>query len=319
MFCPAVRSVTLACASDLERGAPGGWQGENARERNRETVGQDANRRSAGGVTTAVYSQTLARPLPPGRGLSQKKRRWQRGVPFRWEAYSPGKACRNGGAPKTDERYCASSGADATLFWGPVMGRRHPVSDCGLDFGFCIGPALAVFPGKPGIPRASIGGPGVLPSLRFGAAPPRDAGAAIQNTRLPRRGHKAQGDNSVMGERSGHLEGHGRCEERALPCPTDAPAQRGPMAQGGSSGGVAPATRMGGGARLRGERGVTAVSSAAPLEPPRCCPLRFPPLGVFEFEGGIRKGGFQGGKTDGGKQRCRGRPPRSSSRGWRAI
>ena len=34
---------------------------------------------------------------------------------------------RNGGAPKTDERYCASSGADATLFWGPVMGRRRPV------------------------------------------------------------------------------------------------------------------------------------------------------------------------------------------------
>jgi hypothetical protein len=277
-------------------------------------VGQDANRRSAGGVTTAVYSQTLARPLPPGRGLAQKKRRWQRGVPFRWKAYTPGKAGRPLGAlPKTDERDCASSGADATLFRRGVMGRMHPVSDRGFGFGICIGPALAAFPGKPGIPRASIGGPGVLPSLRFGAALPRDAGAAIQNMRLPRRGHKAQGDNSVMGELANTMKGMGRCEERALPCPTSAPGPAGALAQGGSSGGVAPATRMGGGARLRGERGVTAVSSAAPLEPPRCCPLRFSPLGVFEFEGGIRKGGFQGGKTDGGKQRCWGRPPRSSS------
>jgi hypothetical protein len=52
----------------------------------------------------------------------------------------------------------------------------------------------------------------------------------------------------------------------------------------------------------RGERG-PAVSSAAPVETPRCCPLRFSPFGVFEFEGGIRKGGFQRGETDGGKQR----------------
>jgi hypothetical protein len=67
--------------------------------------------------------------------------------------------------------------------------------------------------------RASIGGPGVLPSLCFGAALPRDAGAAIQNPRLPRRGHRAQGDNAVMGERSGHHEGHGEVRGTSPPLP----------------------------------------------------------------------------------------------------
>jgi hypothetical protein len=99
-------------------------------------VRRDAARRKAEGVTTAVYSQTLARPLPPGGGGTQKKRGWQRGVPFRWEAYSPGKAARPLRAvPKTDERDCASSGADATLFRHGVMGRRRPVGDWGMGNG----------------------------------------------------------------------------------------------------------------------------------------------------------------------------------------
>jgi hypothetical protein len=125
--------------------------------------------------------------------------------------------------------------------------------------------------------RASIGGLGVLPSLRFGAALPRDAGAAIQNTRLPRRGHKAQGDNSVMGELANTMKGMGRCEERALPCPTDAPGPWGSTAQRGPSGGVAAGNPYGRrGAAPRGERGprgfFSRAGEAAALLPPAVSP-----------------------------------------------
>jgi hypothetical protein len=162
--------------------------------------------------------------------------------------------------------------------------------------------------GKPGIPRVQWGFRGP-PRPEFWSRSSARGRRGDQNLApAPAGGMRRKGDNAVMGELANTMKGMGRCEARALPCPTDAPAQRGQWAQRGPSGGVAAGNPKGGGARLRGERGVPAVSSAAPVKPPRCCPLRFPPLGVFEFEGGIRKGGFQGGKTDGGKQRCPGPP-----------
>jgi hypothetical protein len=75
----------------------------------------------------------LARSLPPGRGLAQKKRGWQRGVPFRWKAYTPGKACRNGVVPKTDER--SEQWACGTLFRSHVMGESIRFRISGLGIG----------------------------------------------------------------------------------------------------------------------------------------------------------------------------------------
>ena len=106
-----------------------------------------------------------------------------------------------------------------------------------------------------------------------------------------------------MGELANTLKGWngGECANRMEARPTR-PTPRGSWRNGGQAAEwpCQPEGRRG--AAPRGERG-PAVSSAAPVETPRCFPLRFPPFGVFEFEGGIRKGGFQRGETDGGKQR----------------
>ena len=150
--------------------------------------------------------------------------------------------------------------------------------------------------------RASIGGPGVLPSLCFGAALPRDAGAAIQNTRLPRRGHEAQGDNLVMGALARSMKGMGRWRVReALPCPTDAPGPAGALAQSGTGVAECSGNPYGpGGAGPRGERGHRGCITRAIVPPAVVPPCVCPPLVVSCLRGGSGKGGVQRGKNDGG-------------------
>ncbi len=89
------------------------------------------------------------------------------------------------------------------------------------------------------------------------------------------------------------------------------PAQRGPPAQGGQSGGVASGNPKGGGARQGAGRG-----SPRPQKPRRkgrraVAPQEgLPPCRIPCLKGGRPERGVQGGKPGGGKQHCRGRPPR---------
>ncbi len=78
-------------------------------------MGTDATRRSAGGVTTAVYSQPLARPLPPGRGRAQKTS-WQRVAPLPMEGVPAGQGRK---AAREPPKLCGRV-QEATLFWGRV-------------------------------------------------------------------------------------------------------------------------------------------------------------------------------------------------------
>ncbi len=94
--------------------------------------------------------------------------------------------------------------------------------------------------------------------------------------------------NTLKGRNGGECAN--RMEARLGARPLGAPAQ------GGVSGVVALATRRAAGRGSVGRVGPHG-DSAAPLKPPRCFPLRFAPLGVFEFEGGIRKGGFPRGEN----------------------
>ena len=96
------------------------------------------------------------------------------------------------------------------------------------------------------------------------------------------------------------LEGLGRCEERALPCPTNAPGPSGAEAQGGQAA-EWTGNPKGGGARLRGGRGAPRFLQPRHNGRRASAPCGFPPFGGFEFGGGIRKGGFpKGGKLMGG-------------------
>jgi hypothetical protein len=92
-----------------------------------------------------------------------------------------------------------------------------------------------------------------------------------------------------------------RGPERPQPVPDrrTRPLPWGAVAQGGQSGGVASGNPKGGGARPAWDwdpRRSDAPEKAAGLVPPAVFPLW--PCSILK--GGIRKGGFQRGKTEGG-------------------
>ena len=128
---------------------------------------------------------------------------------------------------------------------------------------------------------------------------------------IRRKGAKAE--PLKLGELANTLEGMGRCEERALPCPTNAPGPSGAEAQGGQAA-EWTGNPKGGGARLRGERGAPRFLQPRHRSRRASAPCGFPPFGGFEFGGGIRKGGFPKGGKLRGELAFPGRPPRSLKR-----
>ena len=168
-----------------------------------------------------------------------------------------------------------------------------------------------IFPPAAGQHARLQGGMGSTPSLFCRRSSARGRRAAAKPTRptppgaIRRKGAKAL--PLIMGELANSLKGRNggeranRMEARLSARPL------GGLGARGTSGGVDPGTRRAaarGSAGGEGPRGFfSRAGKDAVLLPPAVCPLWRVPV----LKGGSRKGGFQRGKTDGGKQHCRNR------------